>query len=272
MNQEEIARLVEFGEGCAWENFFSTAPDDYRSELGLHVDHLGSAIVLSMPGVEDTFFNRIIGLGLVESVTEGMLDELMSFIHGVGSKYFMVNLSPSAHPPEIQYWLAERGFWTVDYHAKLFRRASPPPETNTTFRIELTGRDFAEAFAYVACQAFGESEIMHSWLASSVGKTGWRHYVAWDGDQPIATGSLFIQDSFAWLGHGSTLPSHRRRGTQSALLARRIKDGLALGCELFVTDTSPDTPQAPNSSYRNIIRAGFQLAYFRQNFIYQSYE
>lgn len=272
MNREEIARLVEFTEAYAWEDIFLSAPGHYRQELGLHIDRLGSGIVLSLPGVEDPFFNRVIGLGLQEPIVESMLDELLAFIHGVGSKFFMVNLSPYVQPQEIHHWLERRGFWPLDYHAKLFRGTNQAPVANSDFRIEVTGIDFSEAFAYVACQAFGESEIMHNWLAASVGRPGWRHYVAWDDDRPIATGSMFIHGSYCWFGHGSTLPSYRRRGTQSALLARRLNDALDLGCEWFVTETNPDLPQAPNSSYRNILRAGFQLAYFRQNYIYQAYE
>ena len=34
---------------------------------------------------------------------------------------------------------------------------------------------------------------------------------------------------------------------------------------LIVTETGEDTPQAPNPSYRNMIRAGFRLAHFRDN-------
>jgi hypothetical protein len=50
-------------------------------------------------------------------------------------------------------------------------------------------------------------------------------------------------------------------------MARRIEDGRALGCRWFVTETGEDAPARPNPSFRNMIRAGFRLAYHRVNFM-----
>ena len=64
----------------------------------------------------------------------------------------------------------------------------------------------------------------------------------------------------------ATLPSHRRRGAQGALVARWIRDGLALGCRFFAAEAAEDTPESPNRSYHNLLRAGFRLAYLRRNY------
>jgi len=58
------------------------------------------------------------------------------------------------------------------------------------------------------------------------GRKGWFLYLAMDGDMPVATGALYLSDAagerFAELNFGSTLPDHRGRGAQSALIARRV--------------------------------------------------
>jgi hypothetical protein len=107
--------------------------------------------------------------------------------------------------------------------------------------------------------------VLQPWIASMVGRAGWQHYLAWDGSRPVAAAALYVRDGAGWLGMASTLPAARRRGAQGALMAQRIEDGRALGCRWLVTETGEDTPARPNPSYRNMIRAGFALAYHREN-------
>ena len=82
-------------------------------------------------------------------------------------------------------------------------------------------------------------------FAGVVGKPGWHAYLAYDGDVPVATAGMYVTHDVAWLVMGSTLPTHRRRGAQGALLARRVEDGRALGCRRFVTETGADDADAP---------------------------
>jgi hypothetical protein len=65
---------------------------------------------------------------------------------------------------------------------------------------------------------------------------------------------------------GSTVPAHRRRGAQGSLLARRLEDGIELGCRWFVTETGAEDPDRPNASLRNMLRVGFEVAYLRRNY------
>ena len=54
------------------------------------------------------------------------------------------------------------------------------------------------------------------------------------------------------------------------MFARRISDGLKVGCKWFVSETGEDTPESPNPSYHNMLRAGFTLAYLRPNYVRES--
>jgi hypothetical protein len=49
------------------------------------------------------------------------------------------------------------------------------------------------------------------------------------------------------------------------LLARRVADALAQGCRVIVTETGEDTADAPNPSFRNMMRTGFRTVHFRDN-------
>jgi hypothetical protein len=103
--------------------------------------------------------------------------------------------------------------------------------------------------------------------SASLGRPGWHHYLSYDGDVAVGAAAMQVQDGVAWLGYGSTLESHRGRGSQSALFARRIRDAARLGARFAVTETGEDTPAEPNPSLRNMRRSGFQLAYLRRNWV-----
>ena len=98
---------------------------------------------------------------------------------------------------------------------------------------------------------------------------GWvgYHYIAWEDAIAVACGAMYVHENVGWLGVAGTLPSHRKRGAQSALMARRIQDGLSLGCKWFVTETGEDTADRPNPSFHNMMRNGFALAYQRPNYM-----
>ena len=70
------------------------------------------------------------------------------------------------------------------------------------------------------------------------------------------------------IGLGATVPSHRGKGAQGALLARRIADANESGARATVTETGRPEPgeEAKHPSYRNILRAGFEEAYVRINY------
>jgi len=81
---------------------------------------------------------------------------------------------------------------------------------------------------------------------------------------------MYIRDNLAWLGMTTTLPSYRGKGVQRALLTRRINDAADLGAKLLTIETlhaGADEPQ--NASYRNVIRAGFSIAYLRRQYTAQ---
>jgi hypothetical protein len=63
----------------------------------------------------------------------------------------------------------------------------------------------------------------------------------------------------------ATLPAHRGRGAQTALIARRVADAVAAGATLAVAETIEN-----GGAFRSYQRCGFALAYLRENWVMKS--
>ena len=269
LTPEKIAMLNEFGESEAWANFYHCAPSEFVRKFRLEARRIGPVWVTMIAGMDDRFYNRIAGLGVGEPATESLLDDAIGILQNAGCKNYMAQISPLAQPPQLADWLTARGLTKGNHWAKVYRGNEPAPSVPTDLRIESIGTEHANAYADVILRAFEMPPELGPFLSGNLGKTGWHHYIAFEGTQPVAAAAMFVSGEIGWLGFGSTLESHRKRGGQGAMFARRIQDGLALGCRWFVTETGEDTPESPNPSYHNMLRAGFKLAYLRPNYVHQ---
>jgi GNAT superfamily N-acetyltransferase len=264
----DLASIVELGEAEAYADFFAAAPAELATRYGMHVERIGSATALAAQGVDVMLFNRVMGLGLVEPAAEASVDGVLALYRRAGVQNFAVQVSPAAQPVALADWLHVRGLTRHDNWAKMYRSTEPPPAIQTDLRIERIGAEQVRAFSEIVCDVFGMPEFLMPWVKASVGRRDWIHYSAFDGDKPVVTAALFARNDIGWLGMAATLPSHRGRGAQGALMAQRIRDGVAAGCRWLITETGEDTPQQPNPSYHNMLRTGFKLAYQRSNYMH----
>lgn len=94
-------------------------------------------------------------------------------------------------------------------------------------------------------EAFEIPDVVRPFASATIDRPNWHHYLAYDGDVAVGAAAMHVEDHVGWLGFGGTRPSHRGRGWQSALFARRIIDARALGATLLVTETGEETPGEP---------------------------
>lgn len=244
----------------------------FRSLLaGQEQAEIGGALCTSFAATPGSaLFNRVLGLGLREPATEATLDEIDAFFARRGLAYGIA-LTPHAQPPELPRWLETRGFQRGYAWTKFAQPAGRARDldhlADTMLRVEELSPDRAGVFADVFVRAYGTPELVRPLLERVPGSEGWRCFTAFDGETPAATGALFVTGSVGWLGAAGTLPEFRRRGAQAALLAARIEAGGAAGCETLVTETGEPIDGRPGNSYRNLVRAGFQPQYVRQNYL-----
>jgi hypothetical protein len=240
----------------------------FRSLLAGHVQaEIGGAVCLGFEGTPGSaLFNRALGIGLAEPATERGLSEIDAFFADRGLTYG-ITLTPDAQPRELPEWLEARGLHRGYAWTKFARGPEPPAPVESDLRLEELGADRAAVFADVFMRAYGTPEVTRPLLERLPGSDGWRCFGAFDGDAPAATGALCVTGTVGWLGAAGTLPEFRRRGAQGAILAARIEAGRQAGCETLVTETGEPVDGRPGGSYRNIVRAGFEPVYVRQNYL-----
>ena len=159
-------------------------------------------------------FNRATGLGLDEPATEELVDGTLAFLEGTRS---YVSVAPEARPAELATWLQARGLTPGYGWTKFVRPSTDPPEAQTTLRIERV--EHGEAFGAAAAGGFEVPDLFRDWLALLPTKDGWHCFVAFEGDEPAGAGALYVTGKIGWLGIGATVPEHRGKGAQSALIA-----------------------------------------------------
>jgi ribosomal protein S18 acetylase RimI-like enzyme len=101
-------------------------------------------------------------------------------------------------------------------------------------------------------------DVLEGVLVDLGSATGTSLYMARRNGEIAGGASLRICTGLAQLTGASTLPAHRRRGVQSALLRARLLDAADSGCDLAVVTTEP-----ASKSQQNVQRAGFALLYSR---------
>ena len=266
MQSPDMNDILEFTEANAQADIIRTLPVELAAQLEIRFQKVGSATAFTASQVNIVMFNRVVGLGIGEPVTQSVVDSTVATMRQNAALRFALQIIPSVERPELADWLAAHGLYPSGHWAKFYRDASPPPEIHTNLRIERISPAQAAEFAAVFCAGYGVPDSFGPMIEAPVGRANWFHYFAYDGEVPAATGILFVDQGVGWLGYDSTLPAQRRRGAQRALIARRIQDGIEMGCRWFVVETGSSTPEHPNRSYMNMLRSGFQLAYLRTSY------
>ncbi|SRR5579884_219767 len=270
LSLRQAAEIAELTETEALASASAAAPRALAKRLGLSALRLGSAVAVRALECDVPMLNRVVGLGIGVPITEEVVEAIETFYKDAPVRC-LVQVSPAVSAPEqelLRTRLEARGLVRHDNWAKLVRGVEPAPEARTSLRIRPAGPEHAGAIAAILNEAFGTPDLFGQLLAGLAGRPGWRHYLAWDGGEPVAIGALFVHGRAGAFEGAATLPGYRGRGAQSALMARRVADAAALGCRWLVSETGEETPDRPNPSYRNMLRAGFRLLYQRPNWVH----
>jgi GNAT superfamily N-acetyltransferase len=262
-NPREIER-IEAIERDAWLDFYEAAPAPLRQSLGISQQRVDDGALLICRIIDNIQFNRLGYLGVSEPARGETLNAALDAFSAAGVKNWIVHVAGGAGG--LAQLCAARGLMPHPRTwAKFIRDAQRAPTVETSLRIREVGPDRAGDFGTTAAAGFGMPPVIGEWLGCVVGRPRWRCLVAYDDGTPVAAGALYSADKCGWLGVGATLPTARKRGAQSALLAARINAAIDEGCDLLTTETGIPHEGEQGPSFANIQRVGFTIAYPRPN-------
>ena len=222
----------------------------------------------------DSPFNKVVGLGFdgVPSAAELDVVEKAFADRGAPTQVELAHLAESA----IGELLSDRGYRLESFENVLGLALAEPQETVTPPGIEVRRSTDDELDAWIAVVADASTHPdtqglpWHDEFPRDAIENAERDFAAAGGtryaafrDGVLAGGADFrITDGIAQLAGAATAPAHRRHGVQSALVAARLADAKAAGCDVAVIVTQPGS-----KSQQNAQRRGFDLLYTRATLV-----
>ncbi|WP_019971859.1 GNAT family N-acetyltransferase [Mycobacterium sp. 141] len=211
--------------------------------------------------------NKVVGLGFDGVPDTALLGEVEHMMAARGAAATQVELSTLADPA-IAALLTGRGYRVAGFENVLGRAAAGAEEA--VAGVEVRRADDLDAWVDVVVHGFahpdgvgvpGHEEFPRDVIERverDMEKAGAAAYIAVCDGVVAGGGSVRFADGIAQLTGAATAPAYRRRGVQAALLAARLADAEAAGCEIAVVTTAPGS-----QSQQNVQRRGFQLLYTR---------
>jgi GNAT superfamily N-acetyltransferase len=255
----EMLERARWIEAEAWTDVVAGAPADLSAALGLASVRWGAATLLRAARVDSLLFNRVLGIVDTGHDVEGIVAEAVRCFEVAGVRRYFVH-APAGDPR----WAAlMQRHGLVAFHrpwVKLVRgRQGPTVSSACALEIGACRPDEAQVWAQVLAEGLEIDDAGIVLLAAMVGRDGWTTLVARDGDEVVGAAAMFVRGETASLTGAATRPSHRRRGIQRALMARRVTMALDLGCVAVASETGIAVPDQPNSSCNNMMRCGLEI-------------
>ncbi len=264
----QLLLALEESEAVYWSKYYFT-----DEQLPCLATVVAGAFAGTVPEINVLAMNRVIGLGLMCEVKSKDIETIIHFYKKAGARQFFVQLPTHAVQEDLPFLLSNAGFKLHNNWAKLAIKLDNPiavkPGSLQIKRVSDNPQQ-KEDYGQILLESFGwEDPRLKAWLSKTIGQIGYRHYLAYQGDLPIAAAALHVMGRYASLAFAGTLPAFRGLGAQQALIQQRLQDASEAGCAYAITETAVSTPEKPALSYRNMIRMGFEEVYQRENWIYK---
>src|SRR6185312_12228423 len=214
----------------------------------------GSGFVIPVAGGMATFaeadspYNKVAGLGFGGLPDPAVLDEVERAFAGRGAAV-QAELASLADPALVDM-LTQRGYRLAAFENVLGRdlSAGSRPVEVPGIAVRRSGPDELDAWVELVTDAGAHPDTQ------GIPMEEFPRDVLERAERDSAT----INGIRRYLALRHAVPAHRRNGVQTALLAARLADAAAEGCDVAVVTTQPGS-----KSQQNVQRRGFDLLYTR---------
>ena len=204
--------------------------------------------------------SQAVGIGLNGPVSAADLDRLAAFYHSRGAPV-SIDLCPLADPGLLPA-LGMRGYRPTEFNNVLVKRLAAA-EIVLTPRVRRALAGERDLWSHtVGSGFFDQHELTGEEMDVGRAIFGMPGAMCWlavaETGEPAGGGALAVHDGLATLFADSTIPLFRRGGLHYELIAARLNEAMARGCDLATAGTQPGS-----ASQRNYERMGFEVVYTR---------
>jgi len=206
----------------------------------------------------DSPLTQAVGIGLHGPVRRTELEAIEAFLGSRGARVSL-DVCPLAHT-SLMEGLAARGYRLTEFNNTMVKILAGS-EMVFTPRVRRAVMADSELWSYTVGRGFFEQAELTT-AEMDVGRAIYSmpealcYLAATEHGQPAGGGAMAVQGGLALLFADSTIEQFRRQGLQRELIAARLNEARARGCDLAMASTTPGS-----SSQRNYERMGFQVAY-----------
>jgi len=211
----------------------------------------GALVVALGPGYGDAFG--------IEAASEGELDHALALAaaHPPTAARLLPTADHAAHAER----LLARDWRPDDLDAVFWRDLALPIERQlrgASVRRALPGdlESWRRTLVRALELPLDDEQRRPERLAHEFGEEGWRLFLSSDDGEDVAAAALFLDGDVAVMGMAATLPEHRGRGHQKALVAARLEAAVEAGARVAIS-----LPEMRGPSQSATQANGFSLAY-----------
>jgi GNAT superfamily N-acetyltransferase len=262
---------TEFSETETVFAMLSDVPEPQRSILGASAVRIGGGVVTAMANDPTDYWSKALGFGFESPVDDALVGRIVDRYRAVGVRSATIQIAPRKLPDDWHEIAARHGLRAGGSWVRLEGPVDVVESPTRGLRVGPVPQAELAEWARVTIVGFGmPPENLAPMMAGAMRADNAHAFAAWDGDELVAGACLLVFGRVAHLAGAATLPSHRGRGAQSALIAVRARAAKEAGAErLFAETGNPEVPGA-NSSLTNMERAGMAVLYERVNWKWTS--
>lgn len=256
--------MIERTEIAAWRDLIDAAPDSFKMANGMQHRDIGGGMATNFQKMPIPLFNRVIGLGLTEPLTQSIVDEIKSFYSH--KEKFLVHYSSPMKPSDADSLLKRNGFYLAGSWERITRDDRPLNDDNETNDIEVRLVDESLKESWVKFLIDTYHFDFYEWPRAFALRKGWRHYVAFQNNKIVACRSFFMSpQKTVFSGVDAPVPGVMTADCKPdfAIWRKAIKDCLDQGAVLFVADIELPDKEKNRAAYEGFKELGFTIPYTR---------
>ena len=276
MTIDALTVAAERAEAATMLALESRATPETMARLGMAATEIAGGVVLAVREDPSQYWSKVYCLGLDQPITDAVIGDVLDFYRDNGNKVAVLQIAPSALPPDWAEICARHGIVAGSFWHKLVREPEVDvPQTASSLRIAPVPVADGLTWARMLMRGFGMPAELAPMVSNVLAEPGVTSFGAYAEDELVGAGTLSVVDvaggqRVGEFAAGCTLPDYQGRGSQSALIAARIQAAVAAGCGLLVAETGDEKPGEHNTSLRNLRRLGFRVLYKRQNWVWRA--